>query len=210
MVAPRKRSNTLALAVLVCLAERPMHPYEVATTLRQRHKHESVKLNYGSLYSVVEALEKRGLIAARETERSGRLPERTIYELTDLGRREMQDWLSEELSTPVKEYPSFEAALSFMPAMPPELVLSLLKERARRLEMVLAQGETVRDVAAKRGLPRVLWVEHQYEMCLIRAEYDFVVELVGDIELGELEGMDFWRQVHEEGLPVEPPPEWLD
>jgi len=41
----RSRSNPLALAVLVCLAERPMHPYEAATTLRQRQKHESVRLN---------------------------------------------------------------------------------------------------------------------------------------------------------------------
>ena len=30
------RSNPLALAVLVCLYERPMHPYEVAQTLRLR------------------------------------------------------------------------------------------------------------------------------------------------------------------------------
>ena len=34
----RNRANPLALAVLVCIAEQPRHPYEVATTLRQRHK----------------------------------------------------------------------------------------------------------------------------------------------------------------------------
>ncbi len=61
---PRNRSNPLALAVLICLAERPMHPYEAATTLRQRGKQFSVRLNYGSLYAVVESLERRGLIEA--------------------------------------------------------------------------------------------------------------------------------------------------
>ncbi|HEV8064303.1 MAG TPA: PadR family transcriptional regulator, partial [Acidimicrobiales bacterium] len=70
------RSNPLALAVLVSLYERPMHPYEVAQTLRDRAKHESVRLNYGSLYSVVDGLEKRGLIRVRETVREGRRPER--------------------------------------------------------------------------------------------------------------------------------------
>ena len=70
MVA-RRRNNPLALAVLVCLYERPMHPYEVATTLRQRHKDESVRLNYGSLYSVVGSLEKRGLIETRLSVRVG-------------------------------------------------------------------------------------------------------------------------------------------
>src|SRR5579862_9883199 len=106
------RANPLALAVLVCLYERPMHPYEVAATLRQRQKHESVRLNYGSLYAVVDSLEKRGLIAAEGTERSGRLPERTIYGLTDPGRIEMHDWLTDLISTPVNDYPEFEAALS--------------------------------------------------------------------------------------------------
>ncbi len=56
-MAARGRSNPLALAVLACLFERPMHPYEVAQTLRHRAKHESVRLNYGSLYDVVDALE---------------------------------------------------------------------------------------------------------------------------------------------------------
>ena len=60
-----KRSNPLALAVLACLQERPMHPYEMATTMRQRGKHESIKLNYGSLYTVVQSLERAGLIEAR-------------------------------------------------------------------------------------------------------------------------------------------------
>jgi DNA-binding PadR family transcriptional regulator len=76
----------LALAVLCCLLERPMHPYEVATTLRQRNKEHSVKRNYGALYAVVESLRKRGLIEPKETERPGRLPERTVYQLTDAGR----------------------------------------------------------------------------------------------------------------------------
>ena len=93
-MAARNRSNPLALAVLICLYERPMHPYEVATTLRQRHKQESVRLNYGSLYNVVASLEKRGLIVPQETVRAGRLPERTVYGLTASGRIETHDWLT--------------------------------------------------------------------------------------------------------------------
>ncbi len=55
MSQKRKVSNPLALAVLACLFERPMHPYEMASTMRERHKDESIKLNYGSLYTVTES-----------------------------------------------------------------------------------------------------------------------------------------------------------
>ena len=68
-MASRNRNNPLALAVLICLSERPMHPYEVATTLRQRQKHESVRLNYGSLYAVVASL--RSAVSSPPRRRNG-------------------------------------------------------------------------------------------------------------------------------------------
>lgn len=191
----KNRANPLALAVLVCLAEQPRHPYEVATTLRQRQKHQSVRLNYGSLYGVVESLERRGLIEAQETRRSGRLPERTVYRLTEAGRIEVHDWLTELLSTPVKEYPAFQAALSFLPALPPEDVATLLAERAQRLQAELAQDAATRELAEKAGLPRLFWVEHEFEMALREAELRYVRQLAADISSGALDGTAWWREM---------------
>src|SRR5688500_7230899 len=108
----RKVANPLALAVLALLAYKPMHPYEMSSTLRERAKEQSIKLNYGSLYSVVDSLVWHKLIDVQETVREGRRPERTIYAITVPGRIELVDWLSELLSIPVKEYLQFEAALS--------------------------------------------------------------------------------------------------
>jgi DNA-binding PadR family transcriptional regulator len=203
-VAARNRSNPLALAVLICLAERPMHPYEVATTLRQRQKHQSVRLNYGSLYAVVASLEKRGLIAPQETRRSGRLPERTVYTLTEPGRIEVHDWLTDLLSTPVKDFTNFEAALSFLPALPPDDVAQLLRERAARLEFELAGSQGSRDLIEKRNFPRLFWVEEEFRMVLREAELEYVRRLVREIENGTLEGMDWWSKVH--ASPGEPVP----
>lgn len=196
-MARPNRNNPLALAVMICLYERPMHPYEVSTTLRQREKHESIRLNYGSLYAVVDSLEKRGLIAAIGTERSGRLPERTIYELTDAGHIEMHDWLTEIVSTPVKDYPGFEAALTFLPALPPDDVVKLLRERAQRLEIELAQMASAREVVEKRGLPRLFWTEAEFHRVLREAELGYVRELVDEIENGTLDGLTWWRGAHE-------------
>ena len=49
-------ANPLALAVLALLFERPMHPYEMAATMKERHKEDSIKLRYGSLYTVIDML----------------------------------------------------------------------------------------------------------------------------------------------------------
>src|SRR5260370_12075209 len=87
--------------------------------MRGRVKDQRYNLNYGSLISVVEALQQHGLIVAQETERPGRRPERTVYRLTDAGRMELIDWLSELISTPVKEYTWFEAGAPLTPLLPP-------------------------------------------------------------------------------------------
>ena len=203
----RNRSNSLALAVLVCLSERPMHPYEVATTLRERQKHESIRLNYGSLYAVVESLARRNLITAEGTERSGRLPERTVYALTDAGRVEMHDWLTDLISTPVKDYPEFEAALSLLPALAPADVVSLLKERAQRLEFQLAGMTATRELCEKQGIPRLFWIEAEFHQALRVVELDYVRKLAREIEAGSLDGLKWWQDTHEHaGEEVTPPP----
>jgi DNA-binding PadR family transcriptional regulator len=202
-VTARNRTNPLALAILVTLAERPMHPYEVATTLRQRAKHESVRLNYGSLYAVVASLERRGLIAPRETVRQGRLPERTVYELTDAGRVEMHDWLTELLSVPVNDFPAFGAALSFLAALPPDDVVALLHERAQRLELEGAQARATRELIEREGLPRLFWVEEEFRTVLRDAELAYVRRLAGDIATGALEGSDLWATFHADGSPID-------
>ena len=137
-MAARSRSNPLALAVLALLWERPMHPYEMSMTLRERRKDESVKLNFGSLYSVVDSLVKHGLIEAASTERDGNRPTRTVYRLTDAGATEAIDWLTDLVRTPAKEFPQFEAALSFLPLLGPDDVVRLLRLRQATLERTLA------------------------------------------------------------------------
>ena len=195
-MATNPRGNPLALAVLGCLYERPMHPYEVAQTLRQRAVHESIKLNYGSLYSVVEGLEKRGFIRATETVKEGRRPERTIYQITPDGSREFVDWLSALITTPVKEYLQFEAALALLAAFPPEEAASLLKGRIGEIEGQLTLGRNVINGLRAAGLPRLFVIEGEYMLALGEAELEYVRGLVTDIEEGTLEGLDAWRTFH--------------
>jgi DNA-binding PadR family transcriptional regulator len=199
MPGGRATSNPLALAVLACLHERPMHPYEMASTMRERGKEQSIKLNYGSLYTVVDNLAKYGLIEAMEARREGRRPERTVYQLTDTGRVKLDAWMSELLSAPVKEYPQFEAALSLMPVLHPDTVLDLLRLRIRALEKEISGERLVIDAASKAGLPRLLLIEAEFHLVLRETELAWVRDLVGELAAGTLEGQDGWRQLYETG-----------
>ncbi len=96
---------------------------------------------------------------------------------------------SELLSTPVKEYPQFEAALSLMPALHPDHVLDLLRVRVRSLEKQIGEDEVMLDAARKAGLPRLLLIEAEYHLALRETELAWVRNLADDIEAGTLEGL---------------------
>ncbi|MEN3359270.1 MAG: hypothetical protein V7637_3252 [Mycobacteriales bacterium] len=192
-MASRGRSNPLALAVLSCLNQRPMHPYEIAATLREQGKDASIKINYGSLYTVVESLLRRGLIAERETVREGRRPERTVYAITDAGRHEHEDWLGEMLSRPAMEFTQFEAALSLMGGLSPREVLALFEQRRSLLHIEISAGESTYRVCLEQGLPELFLVELEYRIAMRKAEMAYVEDLARRIRERTLDGLEQWE-----------------
>lgn len=196
-MARRRVSNLLALAVLACLAEKPMHPYEISTTLRTRGKDQSIKLNFGSLYSVVDSLAKHGLIEAQETVREGRRPERTVYAITEAGLAEFEDWLADLLSTPVREYTSLEAGLSLMAGLAPDEAARMLRERVVRLRLELGSVEAGLTFSEEMHLPELFVIEAEFRKAMLEAELAFVARLAERIGSNELGGTTGWRRVHE-------------
>jgi DNA-binding PadR family transcriptional regulator len=204
-------SNLLALAVLALLFERPMHPYEMAATLKQRNKDESIKIRYGSLYTVIELLLQRGFIVAKETSREGRRPERTVYTLTPSGGDELRSWMQDLLRDPVNEYTHFEAGLSLLPVLPPDEAVILFRQRALRLTAAAATLEAQltqlaqQDVPAGpaelppplvgKKFPALFVVEAEFKLALLRAELAFVNELVRRISEDGWGPLDLWRDL---------------
>ena len=191
----RRPSNALALAVLGLLYEQPMHPYQMSSTLKFRHKEDSIRINYGSLYAVVDSLVRKGLIEERERIREGRRPERTVYGLTDTGAAALHRWLGELIAEPSPQFTDFEAALSLMPALPPDLVGQLLAARLKALEAETEEYERIRAQAP--DFPRLFAVEGEYRAELRAAETRFVRALLAEITDGSLDGIAMWRRVHE-------------
>jgi DNA-binding PadR family transcriptional regulator len=178
----RPFSNPLALAILVLLYERPMHPYEMATTMRERRKESSIKLNYGSLYAVIEQLLREKFIAVREVLKEGKRPEKTVYELRAAGEAELIDWMRELVSSPVKEYPMFEAAISLLPVLPPEEVMDLLEIRIGLLEKTIEEIDEEDRTCREMKLPRLFSLENEYFRAITRAEHEFSKDLLSDIK----------------------------
>ncbi|WP_106399762.1 PadR family transcriptional regulator [Actinocorallia populi] len=193
----RKVSNLLALAVLSYLVQGPRHPYELSRMLRDNDDGRSIRFNHGSLYMVVQQLARAGFIAAQETTREGQRPERTVYALTEEGRREQRDWLCGLVEEPQHEYPQFVAALSLIGALHPDEAVGLLRRRLERLDGRIAQTRDLVDGASALGVHPLFSVEEEYRLALLAADRAFTERLIAQITDPEDGWAAEWARFHE-------------
>jgi DNA-binding PadR family transcriptional regulator len=195
----RPVANLLGLAVLATLVQRPMHRYEIATTIREQGKDDDMDVKWGSLYTVVQNLQRHGLVEVVGTDRQGARPERTIYRITDAGRRELVDWARELVATPVAEHPSFAAGLSVLSAVPPAEAIELLRSRLELIERAVADRRRALAGYAAR-VPRLFLVEDEYGVAMQEAEAAWLRSLLDELRTGRFPDVALWQQSHDSGV----------
>jgi DNA-binding PadR family transcriptional regulator len=99
---PVFQHGQLRLYLLALLDQRPMHGYEVITALSDRFG-GTYRPSAGTIYPRLARLQEEGLVARSDVDR------RTTYELTDAGRRELDERrgdlaaLEEDIAETVRE-----------------------------------------------------------------------------------------------------------
>ena len=188
MTTDRRRLRTpLALAVLSLLHERPMHPYEMRTLMRERGHHNVIRMGGGSIYDALERLAAGGLVAVAETSRKGKRPERTVYKITSAGVDELKAWVCELLAEPVAEFPQFAAALAFVMNLRKDAAITNLRRRTVAIEAAIAaQDAALRELSRTYRLPRIFSIESEYLQAMRHAELEFTKALVKELSSGRL------------------------
>jgi len=181
----RTTDNPLVLPLMGLLMERPMHPYEMAATLRERGKDAAVRVNRGSLYDVVRAIEAEGWIGAVETVRDGGRPARTVYELTDPGRDVFTTRLDRQIREPEREFPRFLTAVAYLGALGPSGALAALRERETRLDTLIDHDRGAID-RTRDIVPRLYVIEAEYAVHMLDGERAWVRAIADEIRLGTL------------------------
>ncbi|MBV2364208.1 PadR family transcriptional regulator [Streptomonospora nanhaiensis] len=185
MAATRRGVRDLTgLTVLALLLTGPRHPYELHRVITQTHKDFVTGLPR-SLYHAVGRLERDEFIEAVETEREGHRPERTVYRITDEGRRELRSRLRYLLERPDPDTTLLAAAVSFMGCLPTGEVRYCLRSRAAALEGAIA-GADAQAADLRRELPRLLLLENEYTRAVWAAELAWVRGILADLESGAL------------------------
>jgi DNA-binding PadR family transcriptional regulator len=180
------KQDLVGLTVLAMLSVRASHPYELQQFIVHTRKDYVTGLPR-SLYHAVDRLSAAGLIEAAETVREGRRPERTVYRITDGGRRTLMEQLSDLIERPQRDRPTFTAAVSLLGSLPVPTAREALRTRASAISEMITTGTAQLGALRDNGLPDVVVLELEYELAMHQAELDWTGTVLTRLDNGALD-----------------------
>ena len=108
--------------------------------------------------------------------------------------------MRELVSSPAKEYPQFEAALSLLPVLPPEEVAELLEIRLGLLQKTIEGIDEQERICREMHLPRLFSLESEYYKALTHAEFEFTKKLLSDLRRDSGGLRTGWAKLREQHL----------
>ena len=115
----------------------PMHGHQIRREAQTNRTELWTDIKVGSLYAALNRMAEEGIIEAVRSERSGNLPARTIYAITDTGRQELSV-LRDEVLREVRVRPDpVDLALQYSTELGPDALVAAFTNRKAALRAEL-------------------------------------------------------------------------
>ncbi len=134
------------LSMLICglIAQRPLNPYGITKILKRSNIHKWFPMALPSIYPTIKKMLKKGLIAGTKA-KDGNMPQKTIYTLTESGKEQCVESLSQFLQSIEKEVTNFEIAVYLLWNLDKEKAINALKARLERLNNIIDEVKSMKD-----------------------------------------------------------------
>lgn len=141
------------LIVLGMLKDKAMGAYDIQKLVEYRRISRWVKISTPSIYKKVIQLEERGMLKSH-VEKDGKMPEKSVYSLTEAGEEEYRRLMREIARKPVHMFLDFNAVIVNLEGLPPEeqrLCLSDIRQNIRQLKAYIE--ENLREKEELKEIP---------------------------------------------------------
>ncbi len=182
---PMIRLRPLAVMILALLREGDMHPYEMMRLLTERRGNRLLRLQKGTFYHQVAALERDGLIAEAGVKREGNRPERTLYTIRPEGMAAVATWVRAHLGTG-SVAADFPVALAESHNLERDEVCALLGVRLDALRTERDDVSRTLRAAEARHVDRQYTIELERVRALLDADVSWTESFVEELAAGSL------------------------
>ncbi|MBN1797102.1 MAG: helix-turn-helix transcriptional regulator [Spirochaetales bacterium] len=172
------------LIILGLLQRKNLYGYEIKHIIEE-HMGDWTSVAFGSIYFALAQLEKENLIRKISEEKKGRRPARSIYEISESGRKEFLILLTDVWKEAEPQYFSIDVALFFMRALPIDKVKQFIALRVNKLEKLHAYLlKHKQEQLADKNIPRLAQAIFDHSRLHMEAELVWLKDLLQKIEEG--------------------------
>ncbi len=146
------------LFVLGRVSLRPTHGHEIMRTLRESRADLWIELSDKHVYYILRKFDREGLVTATE-ERTGNLPKRKVYTITDAGRAALSEMMAADSLARAIEYSEFDVLLGMLcytDSLDETAKSAILLKRQEALESLLEDLAQTAGDSAGGGFPRII------------------------------------------------------
>jgi DNA-binding PadR family transcriptional regulator len=176
--------SSIRLFILSFVAEHgPMHGHAVRLMAERMQAPLWTDISVGAVYGAINRLADEGLLKQVGREREGNRPTRQLYEITQEGRRALDELRREGLSEIWFKPDPFDLALTRVDKKTLKTLPTILTKRLEAVRAMLAERRKIAEEAgAKVGLGKLWVLRHsQYRLEAEVAYLTDLLKVAGDI-----------------------------
>jgi DNA-binding PadR family transcriptional regulator len=176
---------TVRLVILGLLRERPLYGYEIKQIIEE-HMSDWTSIAFGSIYFALDKLAEEGFVEKISVEQTGKRPSRSVFQITNTGKKEFLQLLRESWQQIERQYFSIDICLFFLGSLPLDEVIHYLQIREHALQQALMHIRSHREEQlAIPEVPRLAVTIFDHTLVHTQAELDWVSDLVKKLKNGE-------------------------
>ncbi len=159
-----------------------MNGYQVRRSLERMGADQWSNVAFGSIYHGLSKMEAEGLLEVVEGGKGGR----TVYQITEAGRREFQLLITMAWYKVEPIIDPFQVALTFMDHLPKEELITALEARIGQLKGSIKGTEGIIGRKQAYGAPRHIDENLRLTIGMLRTQLAWAEEAIKQVEADEL------------------------
>lgn len=169
-----------SVLILGILGQRQLNPYELIKVLRMFHVDNWFNIADSTVYATIKKLCKGGYIEG-ELSKNGNMPEKTIYSVTEKGKKQLEEQLIHALSTFTYDVLNFSVAALFFDFFEKSEILKLLEERLTFLEKYEYGIDNQIEHLKNENIPVLFLVNIKRNKKIITCEKEVTKDYINEI-----------------------------
>jgi len=176
---------SIKLAILGLLMEGDNYPYEIIKEIKERQMQNYVKIKFGTFYYAVDQLKKDNYIEAINIISENNRPEKTVYSITESGKKLFHKLLLQQLEEqPKLDHPMF-VSLIFAQYGDQQQIAQIIERKIKIWEKQLEEIKQIYDEhigITSRATLHTMWVGYEHNI----TELNWLRRLLADAKAGRL------------------------